>query len=71
MHVRLPFNFHGKDGREFLARYENPSEAINIQFNSEANRIMKNNQQVIESLFKIVGSRDWLCVVTGMTVLIG
>ena len=39
---------------EFLARYENPSEAINIQFNSEANRIMKNNQQVIESLFKIV-----------------
>ncbi len=39
---------------EFLARFQNPSEAINVMFDKEAQKRMEDNQKVIESLLKIV-----------------
>ena len=39
---------------EFLATYEQPSHAINIQLDSQARKQIEENQQVIESLMKIV-----------------
>ena len=39
---------------EFLARYEDPSQAINSRLSSEAQKRMENNEKVIESLFKVV-----------------
>ena len=39
---------------EFLARYENPSQAIYTLLDNEAKRMMESNQKVIESLLKIV-----------------
>ena len=39
---------------EFLARYEDPSQAINTRLSSEVQKRMENNEKVIESLFKVV-----------------
>ena len=39
---------------EFLARYEDTSQAINTRLSSEAQKRMENNEKVIESLFKVV-----------------
>ena len=39
---------------EFMARYKNPTAAINVTFDSENRKIMKKNQKVIESLLKVV-----------------
>ena len=36
--------------REFLDRYETPSEAVNTMLNSEAHKRMIQNQRVLESL---------------------
>ncbi len=40
--------------REFLATYEHPSQAINTRLDDVAQKQLEENQQVIESLFKIV-----------------
>ena len=40
--------------KECLTRYENPSKAINVQFDNEAKMRIENNKKVLESLFKIV-----------------
>ena len=39
---------------EFLARYKNPSQSVNMIFDKEAQKIMFNNRKVVESLLKIV-----------------
>ena len=39
---------------EFLARYENPSQGVDILLDKEAKQIFETNQRVIESLLKIV-----------------
>lgn len=39
---------------EFLARYENPNQAISVIMDSELQRVMETNQKVLESLIKIV-----------------
>ena len=39
---------------EFLARYENPSQSVNVIMDNEVQRIMNTNQKVLESLIKIV-----------------
>ena len=39
---------------EFITRYQQPSAAINMQMQVEAKRRMEDNQQVIESLFKVI-----------------
>ena len=39
---------------EFLARYENPSQAVDTVLISEAQKRMKENEKVISSLFKVV-----------------
>ena len=39
---------------EFLARYEDPSVGISNIFNSESQRIIESNKNVIESLLKVV-----------------
>ena len=38
---------------EFLARYGDPSQAINTIFSSKAQKRMEINEKVIESLFKV------------------
>lgn len=37
-----------------MARYKNPSQGVDTLFDNEAKQIFKTNQQVIESLLKIV-----------------
>lgn len=39
---------------QFMSTYENPSEAIDTRLDSQAQRQLEDNQQVIESLFKVV-----------------
>ena len=39
---------------EFLATYNNPSEAIDMRLDSQAQKQLEVNKQVIESLFKVV-----------------
>lgn len=39
---------------EFLARYENPLQAIDTLLDNELKRVMETNPKVIESLFKVV-----------------
>ena len=39
---------------EFLARYENPSQAIDTLLVSEAQKRMEDNERVLTSLFKVV-----------------
>lgn len=40
--------------REFLARYEDPSQSVGTLLDTEAKQIMETNQKVIESLLKVV-----------------
>ena len=46
---------------EFLARYEDPSQAINTRLSTEEDG---NNEKVIESLFKVV----LLCGKQGLSI---
>ncbi len=39
---------------EFLVRFQNPSEAINVVFNKEAQKRMEDNQKVVEALLKVI-----------------
>lgn len=39
---------------KFLARYKNPSQSVSIFLDKEAQKIVSNNQKVVESLLKIV-----------------
>ena len=39
---------------QFMSTYENPSEAIDTRLDSQAQRQLEDNQQVIKSLFKVV-----------------
>jgi len=39
---------------EFLAQYEDPSQSISMIMDSELQRIMETNQNMLESLIKIV-----------------
>ncbi len=59
---------------ELLARFQNPSEAINVMFDKEAQKGMEDNQKVIESLLKMVmlcGKQGLLSVAIEMTILFG
>ena len=40
--------------REFISRYQNPSQSIDTLLDTALQRVMSTNQKVIESLFKIV-----------------
>ena len=40
--------------REFLARYQSPSQSVGTLLDTQAQRVMDANQKVIQSLFKIV-----------------
>ena len=39
--------------REFLARYQDPSQSVGTLLDSQAQRVMDSNQKVVESLFKV------------------
>ena len=56
---------------EFLARYMNPSQSISMIMDSELQRVMDTNQNVLESLIKIVLLCGKLFVVTIMTKSVG
>ena len=56
---------------EFLARYMNPSQSISMIMDSELQRVMDTNQNVLESLIKIVLLCGKLFVVTMMTKSVG
>ena len=49
---------------EFLARYESPSQAVDVLLNSQLKQIMETNQKVIESLLRIT----ILCVKQGLAL---
>ena len=52
--------------QEFIDRYENPTQAVNVILQSNLQQLMERNQHVVESLLKIVllcGSKAWPCVV--------
>ncbi|KAI6652512.1 52 kDa repressor of the inhibitor of the protein kinase [Oopsacas minuta] len=40
--------------RELLARYRDPCQSVGTMLDTQAQRVMDNNQKVIESLFKII-----------------
>ena len=40
--------------KEFIDRYENPTQAVDVMLQSRMQRIMERNQHVMESLLKIV-----------------
>ena len=39
---------------EFLARYESPSQAVDVILNTQVRQTMETNQMVIKSLLRIV-----------------
>ena len=54
-HGKLEYHLTSQEKMtEFLARYEDPSQAINTRLSSEAQKRMENNEKVIESLFQVV-----------------
>lgn len=40
--------------REFLATHKHPTQAVNVRLDDVARKQLEDNQQVIESLFKVV-----------------
>ena len=40
--------------KEFIDRYENPSQAVDVMMQSQLQQMMERNQLVIESLLRIV-----------------
>lgn len=54
-HAKLDYHLNSMAKMsKFVARYKNPSLAINTIVDSEAQKIMKNNQMIVESLLKII-----------------
>ena len=64
-HARKDYHLTAMTKMEvFLARFENPSQAIHTLLDNKAKRMMESNGNVIESLLKIV----MLCGKQGLSV---